>query len=108
MTALGRSTPANSLPVVQAYSTTGTQSNVVAATTSVAVLASNTSRLGATVFNDSTATLYLLLATGTASTTLYSVQLASNAYYEVPFTYTNALNGIWSAVNGNARVTELT
>lgn len=89
--------------------TTGAQTSVAGNASSVTVLAANAARLGGSVYNDSTAILYLLLVTGgTASTTAYSVQLAPNAYFEIPFGYTGALIGIWASATGNARVTEYT
>lgn len=105
---LGDTAPAASLAVTN-VAATGVQTSVASLASSVSVLASNVARKGATVFNDSTAILYLLLVTGgTASTTAYTVQLVAGAYYEVPFGYTGALIGIWAAANGNARVTEFT
>jgi hypothetical protein len=89
-------------------SATGTASTVASSATSVTILAANANRLGASVFNDSTQVLYLLLGSATASATVYSVQLLPGAYYEVPANYTGQLTGIWAAANGNARVTELT
>ena len=86
---------------------TPTQSSVAASATSVSILASNTGRMGATVYNDSTAFLYLKLG-ATASTTSFTIRMASQSYYEVPFDYTGAIDGIWASANGNARVTELT
>lgn len=85
----------------------GTQASVASSATSVTILAANSNRLGAAVYNDSTQILYLLLAATTASTSAYSVQVASQGYYEVPSNYTGQLTGIWAAANGNARVTEL-
>ncbi len=93
--------------VKQVRSTTPAQTSVAGSASSVSLLASNASRLGATIFNDSSAILYLKLGT-TASTTSYTAQLASNAYYEVPFNYTGAIDGIWASATGNARITELT
>jgi hypothetical protein len=73
----------------------------------VAILASNSSRLGATIYNDSTAALYLLLASGSASATNFTVKVAADGYYEVPFGYTGAIDGVWASnASGNARVTE--
>lgn len=86
---------------------TPTLSSVASATSSTSLLAANTARIGATVFNDSTATLYLALNTS-ASTTSYTVQLAANGYYEIPYGYDGAIFGIWSSAVGNARITELT
>lgn len=92
------------IPVLAA---TGTITSVTGAASSTLLLASNTSRVGATVFNDSGAILYLALATS-ASTTAYTVQLKSGDYYEVPFNFTGAIYGIWSSALGSARVTEVT
>src|SRR5579859_6856713 len=57
----------------QGGAATGTKSNVAGSASSVTILASNTSRKGAMVYNDSTAILYLDLSGGVASTTSYSV-----------------------------------
>lgn len=102
---------ASMTPVItkETKSATGTQSIVASSATSVTVLASNANRLGASVYNDSTQILFLLLTTGgTASATVYTVQMVAGAYYEVPFGYTGALIGIWASANGNARVMEMT
>ena len=88
--------------------TVGTQTIVAASATSVTVLASNANRLGASITNDSTAILYLLVGAGTASTTVYTVKLSAGAYYEVPFSYTGIIVGIWSSATGSARVMEWT
>jgi len=102
---------ANTTPwlVKESVSATATNSNVASSASSVTILASNANRLGATVFNDSTQILYLNLAGNAASSTNYTVQLQSNAYYELPtpHLYTGAITGIWASANGNARVTEL-
>lgn len=89
-------------------SSTGTQSSVASSASSVTILAANTTRLGASVYNDSTQILYLLLASGTASSTNYTLQMASNTLYEVPFDYQGIIKGIWASANGNARVMEYT
>lgn len=81
--------------------------NVVAAAADTQLLAANANRVGATIFNDSTAILYLKFGTG-ASTTSYTVQIGKNTYYEVPFDYQGAINGYWSSAAGTARVTEVT
>jgi len=85
---------------------TPTQSSVAGATSSTSLLASNSSRLGATIYNDSAAALYLKLG-ATASTSSFSVKIAAGGYYEVPFNYTGAIDGIWDSATGNARITEL-
>jgi len=81
--------------------------NVAAAAADTAILAANASRVGATIYNDSTANCYLKLGTG-ASTTSFTAKMGSGSYYEVPFGYVGAINGYWDAANGYARVTEFT
>lgn len=92
---------------------TGTISSVNDAATSTTILASNSSRKGATFYNDSTSVLYLALSNTTASTSVYSVQIPASGYYELPVSqggvYTGIVVGIWSAdASGAVRVTELT
>jgi hypothetical protein len=96
-----------SVTVQQPTSSAATSSSVAASISSVTLLASNANRKGATIWNDSTATLYVDLD-GTASATDFTAQLSPGGYYELPFGYTGAISGIWSAANGNARVRELT
>lgn len=88
-------------------SSTTSVSSVAASASNVTVLGANASRVGATVFNDSTVTLYLKLG-ATAATNSYTVQLSARSYYEVPFGYVGIIDGIWDSATGNARVTELT
>jgi hypothetical protein len=95
------------VPTKETRSATPGQTSVVASATTVTVLASNANRLGATIFNDGNAILYLKLG-ATASTTSYSIQVGPNGYYEVPFNFTGIIDGIWSSATGNARITELT
>ena len=86
---------------------TGTPTSVVAAVADTAILAANANRKTFTVFNDSTANLYLLVGAGAASTTVYTVKMAAGSYYECPYPgYTGQVRGYWDAANGNARVTE--
>lgn len=89
---------------------TPTVTSVGDSASSVTILAANTNRLGATVQNDSSAVLYLLLGTGPATTTNYTVRMVQNAYFEVPYDYVGIITGIWASDpnDGAARVTELT
>lgn len=75
-------------------------------TVSAVILASDSLRIGATIYNEGAGTLHVLLGTGTASTTNYSVKLLSGAYYELPYGYTGQVTGIFSSA-GTARVTDL-
>lgn len=80
---------------------------VPSSASSVTVLAANPNRKGAVIFNSSSKVLFLAAA-ASATTTDYTVQLAMNGYFEVPYGYTGIITGIWAAANGNALVTEFT
>lgn len=106
------SSSTDSVATVGQVSTTGTPSTVASSATNTTLLASNSSRMGATITNESTAVLYVKFG-ATASLTSYAVTLAGSstapyAYLEVPFRYSGIIDGIWASANGNARVTELT
>jgi hypothetical protein len=115
----GAITPAGALPTAntarfelvteQAKAGTATRSSVGDAAADTLVLAANALRKGATVFNESTAILYLGLGTTAASATNYTVQIPASGYYEVPFWFSGQIRGYWASdAGGNARVTELT
>ena len=87
---------------------TSTKSNVAAAAADTLLLASNANRRGSTIFNDSSAILYISLGTVAASTSSYTLQCAGLGFYEVPFSYTGEIRGIWASATGNARVCEIT
>lgn len=93
---------------------TGTKANVSDTNSSVTILAANAARLGALVWNDSTAILYLDLSGGTASPTSASLALQPGSVFELQIgrnglPYTGLITGIWSAdASGAARVTEFT
>lgn len=93
--------------VVTQKALTATLSNVNASASSVTLLAANTARLGATIVNDSTVTLYVKFG-ATASTTSYTVKLLADAYYEVPFGYYGIIDGISASATGVIRITEIT
>lgn len=111
----GRAAAASSRPValsnedlaaVQRRSSAGTQTSVAGSASDGTILASNSDRIGAAIYNDSTAILYLLLASGTSSSSAFTVKMQPDAYYEVPAGYTGVIKGIWASATGNARVTE--
>lgn len=99
---------ANTVRVVGASPATGTTSSVAGSASPVTILVANTARMGATVFNDSASLLYLLLGAGTASATVFTVQMQPYAYYEVPFNFNGILTGLWVSATGSARITEIT
>lgn len=84
-----------------------TLTNVVSSASSVTLFAANANAKGRTIFNDSTATLYVKFGT-TASVTSYTVQMLTNTYFTFPdnVIYGGRVDGIWAAANGNARLTE--
>lgn len=93
---------------------TATRTSVADTASDVQLLASNLNRKGATIYNDSTVTLYVALGTAAASLTDFSVLLVAGAYYELPLgnngrPYTGEIRGIWASnASGSARITELT
>lgn len=85
--------------------TTATTNNVNSSASNVTVFAAASDTNARTIYNDSTAVLYLKFG-ATASTTSYTVQLAAGAYYEFPQpVYAGQVDGIWASANGAARVT---
>lgn len=71
---------------------------------SITVLAANSRRRGATIFNDSGVSVDLDVSGGTASATSCTLTLFDQDYYEVPFGHRGAITGIWAS--GAVRVTE--
>lgn len=86
--------------------TTATLANVSSSASNVTVFAAANNISCRTVYNDSTAVLYLKFG-ATASATSYTVQLAAGAYYEFPQpVYAGQVDGIWASANGAARTTQ--
>lgn len=83
----------------------GTPTVVGATTGDQLLLAGNAARRGMTVYNDSTADLYLALGF-VSSTTAFTIKIAGGGYYEVPYTFGGAVHGTWSSATGQARITE--
>ncbi len=80
--------------------------SVAASTSSVTLLTSNSNRKSATIYNDSTGTLYLKLG-AVASNTSFTIKMAAYSYFELPLPcYTGVIDGIWTNTNGAASVTE--
>lgn len=92
---------------VRQQSPTSALTSVAGSATSVTLLASNTARTSAAIYNDSTVILYIALTSSAASATAYTVQVPASGYYEVLGGYTGQISGIWASATGNARITEL-
>lgn len=87
---------------------TATLTNVNDTASSTTLLASNANRLGFSVYNDSTVTLYLKYGV-TASLTSFTVPILAGGYFEDPWNYTGQVDGIWASdASGAARIMELT
>jgi hypothetical protein len=121
--ALGSTTASNSVPVVIAsnqnalavYSANGTSTHTVTAVAqaTTTILAANTARKGATIYNDATAHVHVKLGSGATTTDFTRVlaAVATNAggYWEVPFGYTGIITAYLGASGtGNWRVAEIT
>lgn len=83
----------------------------VSASTSSQVLAVyDTDRVHLTIYNKSTANLYLAWGP-TASATLFTVMVKPGGYYEIPpraWVFAGTISGVWDAANGAAMVTVAT
>lgn len=95
--------------VRDAAQTSGSVGQVAISATSVTVLTANAVRQSAFIYNATSQNLFLRFGTTAATTAFYSVRLTSNAFFEVPGSYTGAITGIWASATGggNALVTEL-
>lgn len=99
--------PNTPITTTEARPSTNTTSSVAASITNVELLSTNSIRLGATIYNDSSSLLYLKLGV-VASVSDFTIKLFPFCYYEVPFGYTGEIDGIWASASGFARIGELT
>ena len=101
-------TPATPLSIT-VPTTTATLSSVASAVATTVLLAASASRRGFIIFNESTAVLYVALAS-TATTAAYTDQVPAGGKFIMPTwpsRYTGDVSGIWAAANGFARVTSV-
>lgn len=98
---------APSVRPIPRLSSTVVHTSIPDSASSVMLLALNTSRLGASLFNTSSAPLLAKLGT-TASLTDFTVRIVKNGYWEVPFDYVGRIDGIWETDpnDGAAKVAE--
>lgn len=86
---------------------TPTTSSVASSVSSVTILASNASRRGVSVANDSTASLRLSFSTPATSANAFIVlPPGSFILLDQQLIVGNAIYGVWTAANGTAQVTE--
>ena len=94
-----------SIPFVSAPAAVN-RASVTGATSSTQLIGAVAARRTLSIFNDSTADLYVNLDGTAASTSNFSVKIRPGGFYESVDRIVGAVFGIWSAVNGAARITE--
>ncbi len=95
----------NTVNTAETRPSTATLANVTGTGSSITIQASNSARRGWYVFNDSGVTVYLKFGSS-ASSTSFTVKLATGDYYELPHPcYSGIITGNWAS--GDIRVTEL-
>jgi len=82
--------------------------SVAQSATSVILIAANSSRRYASIYNSGTKTLFVAFGP-TASVTAFTVQIPTNGYLELQEDgYTGDVSGIWAGAGGGAaKVTEV-
>lgn len=94
--------------VIEEAASTGANTSVAGTVVnSTTILAAFADRLFATIFNDSSAVLYLSLGP-VCTPTNFTIKMVAGSYYEIPYNrYTGIITGVWDSATGNARVTQL-
>jgi hypothetical protein len=90
------------------HSTDAVVAQVVASVTPATLLVANANRRGAAIYNTSTTAMLYVSLGGAVSSTLFTVRIDPNGYYELPFNYLGLVSGVFSTALGGANVTELT
>lgn len=99
---------AGTIATTIAQPTTGTVTSVACSTAVATALALNTTRLGASFWNNGNANVYLRLGAG-ATVALFTVRISNKGFYELQFpAYTGIVTAITSAGAATLLVTELT
>jgi hypothetical protein len=99
---------AGSVTTSIAQPSTGTVTSVAVTTVVATALVANTSRLGASFWNDGTARVFLRLSAG-ATTALFTVRIDNKGFYELSFpAYTGIVTVITSVGTATLLATELT
>lgn len=94
--------------VVGTRAATSSVYQVLSSISTVSILNANTDRKGATIYNKAETPVYVKLGTA-ANTSVYTVAMNNNDYYELPFGYLGVVAGITASTTGKTvTVTELT
>lgn len=80
---------------------------VLSSVTSVSILSANIARRGATLYNNAGTTVFVELGTP-VSTSVFTVKMVDQSYYEVPYGWTGVVAGISTSNAGVITVSELT
>ena len=95
-----------SITVANNPATTAATSAVSSTVAAVTLLNTNTSRKGASIFNDGGTDLFVRFGTQ-ASATSYKVKVLSQSYFEFPLpVYTGIVSGYWTTTGGTAFMSE--
>ena len=104
-----RGQDADPVPIIMdvAPRTVTTTVSVASSTDSAQLVAANTNRKGISIYNNSTAALFLSYANpATAANAFMQMQPGSLLMLDQQLVVSNAIYGIWTAANGTAQVTE--
>jgi hypothetical protein len=89
-------------------SSNATVAKVAGSGTNVTLLAANYARLGAYIYNNSSAILYVKCGATAVIADSFTFQLASETGVEIPAGYCGQIDGIWASATGDAMVTQFT
>lgn len=79
--------------------------NVASATSSTQLVAANPSRREVVISNDSTSKLYVLIGSGTASSSNFTYVVGAGN--SLTLMTTGQITGVWASANGSAAITEV-
>jgi hypothetical protein len=84
-----------------------TVEGVINSTTSSVLLASeNFLRAGVSIYNNSSNNLFVRCSESAATTSVFTARITSQGYWQTPYGYQGAIQGVWDGASGNALVTE--
>ena len=98
---------ANALPVqiatlTDTFPTVASVQAISASVTALTLFATTSSRVGATIWNESSSRLYVAIGQG-AATNRFSFKIAPYGYWEMPPKgWGGAISGVWEAATGSA------
>jgi len=82
---------------------------VAAATSTTTLLGAEPHRKMVSIYNDSTAIMFMKLGGG-AATNEFTIRMAADSFYELPEygIYTGSITAVWTAATGSAQVAQFT